>query len=159
SSLMRVGGGSGERVVTNVSTVTGVDVGLDPAPPIHVDVPQSRNVPESRPALPPVPSPAPAEPRPEPPRAIPPYGGFPGTVRAPSGTVTAQNMQDLGALVEDEKPAKESLKVWQADGKRPTVARVYVGDGNALEPVSLHVTVTVEGPRARTLIDQVFRNP
>ena len=42
---------------------------------------------------------------------------------------------------------------------RPTFARVYVGDGNALELVSLHVTVTVEGPRARTLVDHVFRNP
>src|SRR5262249_45390844 len=42
---------------------------------------------------------------------------------------------------------------------RPTVARVYVGDGNALELVSLQVSVTVEGPRARTVVDHVFRNP
>src|SRR5262249_33232529 len=40
-----------------------------------------------------------------------------------------------------------------------TFARVYVGDGNALELVSLHVSVVVEGPRARTLVDHVFRNP
>src|SRR5262249_20284069 len=33
------------------------------------------------------------------------------------------------------------------------------GDGNALELVSLHVTVTVEGSRARTVVDHVFRNP
>src|SRR3954451_1950652 len=39
------------------------------------------------------------------------------------------------------------------------MARVYVGDGNALELVSLTVTVTVEGPRARTVVDHVFRNP
>src|SRR3954451_4601601 len=38
------------------------------------------------------------------------------------------------------------------------MARVYVGDGNALELVSLTVTVTVEGPRARTVVDHVFRN-
>ncbi len=60
--------------------------------------------------------------------------------------------------------------LWQVSGKkppapvwnqkpRPTFARVYVGDGNALELVSLHVTVTVEGSRARTLVDHVFRNP
>ena len=39
------------------------------------------------------------------------------------------------------------------------MARVYVGDGNSLELVSLHVTTTVEGPRARTVVDHVFRNP
>ena len=43
---------------------------------------------------------------------------------------------------------------------QPTVvARVYVGDGNSLELVSLHVSVTIEGPRARTVVDHVFRNP
>src|SRR5947199_8057751 len=39
------------------------------------------------------------------------------------------------------------------------MARVYVGDGNALELVSLHVSVTVDGPRARTVVDHIFRNP
>ncbi len=39
------------------------------------------------------------------------------------------------------------------------MARVYVGDGNALDMVSLHVTVTIDGPRARTVVDHVFRNP
>lgn len=64
--------------------------------------------------------------------------------------------------------AKKSLKevqeakqpqVWRRDRQRPTFARVYVGNGNSLELVSLNVTVTVEGPRARTLVDHVFRNP
>jgi hypothetical protein len=50
-------------------------------------------------------------------------------------------------------------QVWHRDAQRPTFARVYVGDNNSLELVSLHVTVTVEGPRARTLVDHVFRNP
>jgi tetratricopeptide (TPR) repeat protein len=65
----------------------------------------------------------------------------------------------------DHKPAPDLPKpnakpqVWKIGDHRPTFARVYVGDGNALELVSLHVTVTVEGPRARTLVDHIFRNP
>ena len=42
---------------------------------------------------------------------------------------------------------------------RKTFARVYVGDGNSLELISIHVSVSVEGPRARTVVDHVFRNP
>jgi hypothetical protein len=57
------------------------------------------------------------------------------------------------------KPAKKEPQVWHRDRSRPTFARVYVGDGNALELVSLHVSVTVEGPRARTVVDHIFRNP
>jgi hypothetical protein len=57
----------------------------------------------------------------------------------------------------EKKP--EAPQVWHRDANRPTFARVYVGDNNSLELVSLHVTVTVEGPRARTLVDHVFRNP
>src|SRR5262249_38905215 len=49
--------------------------------------------------------------------------------------------------------------VWRRDGRQPTFARVHLGGGNSLELVSLHVTVTVEGPRSRTLVDHVFRNP
>jgi hypothetical protein len=64
----------------------------------------------------------------------------------------------------DDKPGSlgkkpEAPQVWHRDERRPTFARVYVGDGNSLELVSLHVTVTVEGPRARTLVDHIFRNP
>jgi hypothetical protein len=50
-------------------------------------------------------------------------------------------------------------QVWHRDRRQPSFARVYVGDRNSLELVSLHVTVTVEGPRARTLVDHIFRNP
>ena len=32
-------------------------------------------------------------------------------------------------------------------------------DKNSLDLVSLHVSVSVEGPRARTLVDHIFRNP
>jgi hypothetical protein len=53
----------------------------------------------------------------------------------------------------------ETPQVWHRDHTQPTFARVYVGDGNKLELVSLHVSVTVEGPRARTVVDHVFRNP
>jgi hypothetical protein len=49
--------------------------------------------------------------------------------------------------------------VWHAERRQPTFARVYIGDGNALDLVSLHVTVTVEGCRARTLVDHIFYNP
>jgi tetratricopeptide (TPR) repeat protein len=61
--------------------------------------------------------------------------------------------------------AKKNLKdakqpqVWHRDRQRPSLARVYVGNGNALELVSLNVTVLIEGPRARTTVDHIFRNP
>jgi hypothetical protein len=58
----------------------------------------------------------------------------------------------------ESKPA-EGPAVWHRDRAQPTLARVYVGNGNSLELVSLHVTVIVQGPRARTLVDHVFRNP
>jgi tetratricopeptide (TPR) repeat protein len=57
-----------------------------------------------------------------------------------------------------KEPAK-GPQVWKRDRQRPTFARVYVGDNTSLELVSLQVTVTVEGPRARTLVDHIFRNP
>jgi hypothetical protein len=50
-------------------------------------------------------------------------------------------------------------QVWHRDRSRPAFARVYVGNGNALELVSLNVSVTIEGPRARTVVDHIFRNP
>jgi hypothetical protein len=49
--------------------------------------------------------------------------------------------------------------VWHRDRLQPTMARVYIGDRNSLELVSLNVTTTVEGPRARTVVDHIFRNP
>jgi hypothetical protein len=60
-------------------------------------------------------------------------------------------------LTEAEKAG--GPQVWKRDRQRPTFARVYVGDNTSLELVSLQVTVTVEGPRARTLVDHIFRNP
>jgi hypothetical protein len=51
-------------------------------------------------------------------------------------------------------------QVWHQNQQPPNFARVSVGDGNAaLELVSLQVTVTIEGPRARTVVDHIFRNP
>ncbi len=49
-------------------------------------------------------------------------------------------------------------KTWKRY-KAPTFARVYVGGGNSLELVRMQVNVTVEGPRARTLVDHIFYNP
>jgi tetratricopeptide (TPR) repeat protein len=57
------------------------------------------------------------------------------------------------------KPDKNEPQVWHRDHSRPTFARVYIGDGNSLELVSLHVSVTIEGPRARIVVDHIFRNP
>src|SRR5205807_9640206 len=58
---------------------------------------------------------------------------------------------------ETGKPGAQ--QTWTSDGQRPTFARVYIGNGNSLDLVSLQVTVTVEGPRTRTVVDHIFRNP
>jgi hypothetical protein len=50
-------------------------------------------------------------------------------------------------------------QIWKQDAHRPTFARVYLGDNNSLELVSLQVTVTIDGPRARTVVDHIFHNP
>lgn len=53
-----------------------------------------------------------------------------------------------------EDPKKKEDKapqVWHRDQKRPTVARVYVGNQNSLELVSLQVSVKIEGPRTERL--------
>jgi hypothetical protein len=66
----------------------------------------------------------------------------------------------LQGLAKGEKPDPKRLpQVWKQHRGRPTIARVYVGDGNSLELVSLQVTATVDGPRARTIVDHVFHNP
>jgi hypothetical protein len=60
----------------------------------------------------------------------------------------------------EKKPDKPAPpKVWHRDRARPTFARVYVGDRKSLDLVSLHVNVVIEGHRARTTVDHVFRNP
>jgi tetratricopeptide (TPR) repeat protein len=66
----------------------------------------------------------------------------------------------LGPEQATRKPGEDRApRTWHRDRQRPTFARVYVGGGNSLELVSLQVTVTVEGPRARTVVDHIFRNP
>ncbi|MBI1917522.1 MAG: hypothetical protein HYS12_22720 [Planctomycetes bacterium] len=88
-----------------------------------------------------------------------------GQRRAP-GSVSSEELRGakltLERAIEDARkdPSKEkSPQVWRRDGRQPTFARVNIGNGNALELVSLQVTVTIEGPRARTLVDHIFRNP
>src|SRR5262249_35087605 len=65
-----------------------------------------------------------------------------------------RKLSEMGGEKADSKPPQ----VWKPQA-RPTFARVHLGDGNALELVSLHATATVEGPRARTLVDHVSRTP
>src|SRR5262249_51416319 len=68
-------------------------------------------------------------------------------------------VNSAGGEKQDAKPEAKQPLVWHRDATQPTMARVYLGEGNSLELVSLQVTVTVDGPRARTLVDHIFRNP
>jgi hypothetical protein len=76
------------------------------------------------------------------------------------GPVTTSKY-DANGDVEGTKPNRldHAAQPWKRNRQRPTFARVYVGNGNSLELVSLQATVTVEGPRARTVVDHIFRNP
>ena len=69
-----------------------------------------------------------------------------------------KDKSDKSAEAKGEDQKEKKPQVWTRTGP-PTFARVYVGAGNSLELVSMHVSVTVDGPRARTLVDHVFRNP
>jgi hypothetical protein len=80
-----------------------------------------------------------------------------------SGTGAGKDSKSPDAKLEPkpEKPEKpdKTPTTWKRDAKSPSFARVYVGDKNSLELVSIQVTVTVDGPRARTLVDHIFHNP
>jgi hypothetical protein len=67
--------------------------------------------------------------------------------------------KDLDKAESGKDKKGHASRIWQRDHGRPTFARVYIGNGNSLELVSLQVTVTIEGPRARTLVDHIFHNP
>ena len=61
-----------------------------------------------------------------------------------------------------EDPKKKEDKapqVWHRDQKRPTVARVYVGNQNSLELVSLQVSVKIEGPRPNDYRSHLPQSP
>ena len=79
----------------------------------------------------------------------------------PCGLESEENLRRAITLRDQLKKLdpKKLPQVWKQHRGRPTFARVYIGDGNALELVSLHVTTTIDGPRARTVVDHVFRNP
>jgi hypothetical protein len=85
--------------------------------------------------------------------------GIPEPKPDPRSSITSEAVEQK--LLEDLLGSKgvPPPQIWKRDRQRPTIARVYVGDNNSLELVSLQVTVTVEGPRARTLVDHIFRNP
>jgi hypothetical protein len=74
--------------------------------------------------------------------------------------VAMRGFYNVNATAEPEKAKPGNApSVWKRDRRRPTFARVYVGDGNSLELVSIRVSVVVHGPRARTTVDHIFRNP
>ncbi len=75
----------------------------------------------------------------------------------PSGGVAGITFSTDDKTTNTPKPDAPP-QVWKRDRAQPTMARVYVGDGNSLELVSLHVTTTIEGPRARTVVDHIFCN-
>ncbi len=72
-------------------------------------------------------------------------------------------LEELTRTRQDPKPSKpkepDLPQIWQKDAGQPSLARVTVGGGQSLDLVSLHVSVIVEGPRARTIVDHVYRNP
>lgn len=79
-----------------------------------------------------------------------------------SGTTIRKLLVTGGGRINGEKDnlkGKQSPKVWKRKRGKPTFPRVYVGNGNSLDLVSMRVTVTIDGPRARTLVDHVFHNP
>jgi tetratricopeptide (TPR) repeat protein len=78
--------------------------------------------------------------------------------RAPSSASKDDRESAARKATTEEKQSKQKPRVWRRNNGKPSFARVYVGDGNALELVSLDVQVTIEGPRARTIVDHVFRN-
>ncbi|MBN2489281.1 MAG: hypothetical protein JXQ29_00325 [Planctomycetes bacterium] len=67
-----------------------------------------------------------------------------------------QKLDDAGATRPGARP---DTGRWQRSEHRPSFARVYVGGGNSLELVRMRVTVSIEGARARTVVDHIFRNP
>jgi hypothetical protein len=80
-------------------------------------------------------------------------------------TLAAQTGEQLRERIRAERArllgqlAGQEPVVWHRDRAQPTVARVLVGEQQSLDLVSLHFHVMIEGPRARTLVDHVFRNP
>jgi tetratricopeptide (TPR) repeat protein len=76
-----------------------------------------------------------------------------------NGATQVRLLTEGGGNSSRPKRGEKTPQVWHQDRANPTFARVYVGDGNSLELVSLQVTTTIEGPRARTVVDHIFRNP
>jgi hypothetical protein len=82
-------------------------------------------------------------------------------IRSPHERIITKHQPDKpvsSGKGKQEAEANRAQQIWHRDRTQPTVARVSVGGRNALELVSLHVHVSVQGPRARTVVDHVFRN-
>jgi hypothetical protein len=109
----------------------------------------------------------PGEPKPEPPRmlndrskATDDEGKDQKTPKDDDKSVSDPSAGEKGKEKKNETGEKKPApQVWRRKGARPTMARVDVGNGNTLDMVSLHVSVLIDGPRARTVVDQIFRNP
>ncbi|MBI5611125.1 MAG: hypothetical protein HY902_19790 [Deltaproteobacteria bacterium] len=64
---------------------------------------------------------------------------------------------DMGAGVPSE--ADQTAQVWKQLVEAASFAQVSIGGQSKLELVDVRVTVQIEGLRARTLVDHIYRNP
>ncbi len=64
---------------------------------------------------------------------------------------------DMGAAVPSE--AEQTAQVWNQLVEAASFAQVSIGGQGKLELVDVRVTVQIEGLRARTLVDHIYRNP
>jgi len=65
-------------------------------------------------------------------------------------------LEKSGGKTGDKKAAQQA---WKRSKARPSFARVYVGGGNSLKLERMRVTIYLDGPRARTVVDHIFKNP
>jgi len=75
------------------------------------------------------------------------------------GAITTAEVDKRGTGAATGSGTAPSTRQWKRSRHRPSFARVYVGGGNSLELERMRVTVRIEGARARTVVDHIFRNP
>ncbi len=80
---------------------------------------------------------------------------FPNLGKRDLGLVTGWGIPAEKVVFGKKAPKK---KTWKRSGP-VNFARVDVGGGNTLDLVRMQVNVSVEGPRARIVIDHIFYNP
>ncbi|MHC5082236.1 MAG: VIT domain-containing protein, partial [Planctomycetota bacterium] len=92
---------------------------------------------------------------------------FGGGAPPPNAAQNLRHKGDKGARVSGDRArsgwgafgTKRGPGLWSRSSKRSSFAKVSVGGGKTLDLVEMEVRVTVEGHRARTVVDHVFRNP